>query len=175
MYCGHTRLCVCVSVCLSADVRPHYCTDPDVTWRCGRGCPLVVHYWADLQSGHGLRCYGNITNAIPSYKLASIPRYDDIVRTACWAGSARAAGRRPAGDGGRPQNRAPHTGSGRGRLAGDRPPTGALSTLLLQSGLRASTAGVLATNSEHKMLASTCLYSLYAWFIVGNDVIVCVI
>jgi len=23
--------------------------------------PLVVHYWADLQSGHGLRCYGNIT------------------------------------------------------------------------------------------------------------------
>ena len=33
MYCGHTRLClcVCVSVCLSAAVRPHYCTDPDVT------------------------------------------------------------------------------------------------------------------------------------------------
>ena len=27
----------------------------------GRGCPLVVHYWADLQSVHGLRCYGNIT------------------------------------------------------------------------------------------------------------------
>ena len=23
--------------------------------------PLVVHYWADLQSVHGLRCYGNIT------------------------------------------------------------------------------------------------------------------
>jgi len=22
--------------------------------------PLVVHYWADLQSVHGLRCYGNI-------------------------------------------------------------------------------------------------------------------
>jgi len=20
-----------------------------------------VHYWADLQSGHGLRCYSNIT------------------------------------------------------------------------------------------------------------------
>jgi len=32
-------------------------------------------------------------NANPSYKLASIPRYDDIVRTAGWAGSARAAGR----------------------------------------------------------------------------------
>jgi len=31
-------------------------------------------------------------NANPSYKLASIPRYDDTVRTAGWAGSARAAG-----------------------------------------------------------------------------------
>jgi len=35
-------------------------------------------------------------NANPSYKLASIPRYDDIVRTAGWAGSARVAGRWPA-------------------------------------------------------------------------------
>ena len=23
--------------------------------------PLVAHYWADLESRHGLRCYGNIT------------------------------------------------------------------------------------------------------------------
>jgi len=89
MYCGHTRLCVC----LSAAVRPHYCTDPDVTCGRGRGCPLVVHYWADLQSVHGLRCYGN--NANPSYKLASIPRYDDIVRTLggvcarCWPVTSR--------------------------------------------------------------------------------------
>jgi len=30
-------------VCLSAAVHPHYCTDPDVTWGRGRGCPLVVH------------------------------------------------------------------------------------------------------------------------------------
>ena len=39
--------CVCVSVCLclSVAVCPHYCTDPDVTWESGRGCPLVVHYW----------------------------------------------------------------------------------------------------------------------------------
>jgi len=58
-------------------------------------------------------------NANTSYKLASIPRHDDIVRTAGWAGSARAADRRPAGDGGRPQNGAPHTGSGRGRPAAD--------------------------------------------------------
>ena len=30
--------------------------------------------------------------------------------------------------------------------------------------MRASTGGVLATKSERKMLASTWLYSLYAWF-----------
>ena len=63
-------------------------------------------------------------NMNPSYNLASIPRYDDIVRTAGWAG---VCARRPAGDGRRPQNRAPHTGNGRGRPAGgDGPPTGAV-------------------------------------------------
>jgi len=50
-----------VSVCLSAAARPHYCTDLDVTWGSGRGYILVVYYWADLQSAHGVRCYGNIT------------------------------------------------------------------------------------------------------------------
>jgi len=54
-----TRVCVSVCVCLSEAACLHYCTDPDVTWQSGRGCPLVVHYWADLQSVHGLRCYGN--------------------------------------------------------------------------------------------------------------------
>jgi len=62
-----TRVCVCVSVCLcvclSAAACLHYCTDPDVTWGSGSGCPLVVHYWANLQSVHGLRCYGNTRNA----------------------------------------------------------------------------------------------------------------
>ena len=52
-----TRVCVC----LSATACLHYCMDPDVTWGSGRGCPLVVHNRADLQSVHGLRCYGNIT------------------------------------------------------------------------------------------------------------------
>jgi len=53
-------VCVCLSVCVSvAAACPHYCTDPDVIW----GCPLVVHYWADLQSIHGLCCYGNSSNA----------------------------------------------------------------------------------------------------------------
>jgi len=101
-------------------------------------------------------------NVNPSYKLASIPRYDDIVRTAGWAGSARAAGRRPAGDGGAPKTARRIREAG----AAGPPPTGAFSTLLLQSGLRASTGGVLATKSERKMLASTCLYSLYAWLIL---------
>jgi len=51
---------VCVSVCLSLASLPHYCTDPDVTWGNGTRCPLVRHYWADLQSVHGFRCYDNI-------------------------------------------------------------------------------------------------------------------
>ena len=56
-------MCRCVCLCLSVCPRlhAHTSTDPDVTWRSGSGCPLVVHYWADLQSLHGLRCYGNIT------------------------------------------------------------------------------------------------------------------
>jgi len=61
MHCGHPRLCVCLSVCLSAAACLHYCTDPDVTWRSDRGCLLVLRYCANLQSGHGLRCHGNIT------------------------------------------------------------------------------------------------------------------
>jgi len=48
------------SVCLSLTAFLHYCTYPDVTWGNGRGCPLVVHDWADLQSVHGFHCYDNI-------------------------------------------------------------------------------------------------------------------
>ena len=33
-------------------------------------------------------------------------------------------------------------------------------------GLGASSDGVLATKSERRMLASTSLYSLYAWFVL---------
>ena len=85
-------------------------------------------------------------NANPSYKLASIPRYDDIVRTAGWAGSARAGRRRgvppklrgwPAADGG-----------------------------VLNIIVAVWTAGFhwwhSGNKSERKMLASTCLYSLCA-------------
>jgi len=60
MYIGHGRLCVCVPVCLFLAAFPHYFTDPDVTWGSGRGCRLVEHYCADLQSVHGFRCYDNI-------------------------------------------------------------------------------------------------------------------
>jgi len=103
-------------------------------------------------------------NANPSYKLASIPRYDDIVRTAGWAGSARVAGRRPAGDGSAPKTarRIREAGAAGPPATGRR--RGAFSTLLRQSGMRAATGGVLTTKSERKILASTCLYSLYAWF-----------
>jgi len=50
---------VCVSVCVSLAAFPHYCTDPDVTCRDGRGCHLIVQYWVNLQSVHGFRCYDN--------------------------------------------------------------------------------------------------------------------
>ena len=39
MYCGHARLSVCVSVCLSVALRLHYCTDPDVTWGVVEAAP----------------------------------------------------------------------------------------------------------------------------------------
>ena len=64
MYFGHARLCVCVSVCLSVCGRmPTLLHGPGCNLGSGRGCPLVVHYWADLQAVHGLRCYGNTRNA----------------------------------------------------------------------------------------------------------------
>jgi len=43
MYIGHARMCVCVSV---HGRMPTLLQDPDVTWGNGRGCPLVVRYWA---------------------------------------------------------------------------------------------------------------------------------
>jgi len=49
-----------LSVCPSS--HSHYCMDPDVTRGNGRVCPLVVRYWADLQSVHGFRCYDNIAS-----------------------------------------------------------------------------------------------------------------
>jgi len=56
-----TRVCLCVSVCifLSLAACLHYCTDPDITWGNGNGCPLVVHYWG-FAIGARVRCYDKI-------------------------------------------------------------------------------------------------------------------
>ena len=61
MYCGHARLCVCLSVPRRIPTLLH---GPGCNLGNGRGCPPVVYYWADLQSGHRLRCYGNITRTL---------------------------------------------------------------------------------------------------------------
>ena len=71
---GRARLCVCVclSVCLSVRGRtPTLLHGPGCNLGRGRGCPLVVHYWADLQSGHRLRCYVNITRTLVASLLPS--------------------------------------------------------------------------------------------------------
>ena len=157
---------VCVSVCLSAAVRPHYCTDPDVTWEHGRGCSLVVHCWADLQSGHGLRCYGNITRTV----VTSLRPSRDMT-TWCERPAGRgvcallAADWRVTESVLRIARRTWEVGVAGLPVIGRR--RGAFSTLLRRPGLLTCSDGVLATKSERKMLASTCLYSLYAWLSVA--------
>jgi len=55
-------VCLCMCVCLSLAACSHYCTDPDISYRNGRGAPscALYCYWADLQSVHAFRCYANI-------------------------------------------------------------------------------------------------------------------
>jgi len=60
---------------LSCGFFPHYCTIPDVTSGNGKGCPLAVHYWADLQSVHGFHCYDNIA--------PNVKRQQVVVLTLC--------------------------------------------------------------------------------------------
>ena len=84
------------SVCLSAAACPHYCTDPDVTWRSGRGYLLVVHYWADLLSVHGFRCYDNthVSKLIAVYSANAYSAEREMSASACarsMAGSGKAA------------------------------------------------------------------------------------
>jgi len=69
MYIGHGRLCICACVCPS----PHFHTTAP-TRRNGRGCPLVAHCWADLQSVRGFSCYDNIApNAKCQRVLVLVP------------------------------------------------------------------------------------------------------
>ena len=49
MYIGHGHLCVCLTVPRHIPTLLH---GPGVTWGM-----VVVHYWANLQSVHGFRCY----------------------------------------------------------------------------------------------------------------------
>jgi len=53
-------LCVCLSVCLSVHRIPTLLHRPGCKLGEWWGCPLVVHYRADLQPVHGFRCYDNI-------------------------------------------------------------------------------------------------------------------
>jgi len=61
MYSGHASLCVWLSVCVSLrGCMPTLLHGPGCNLGNGRGCSLVVQYWADLQSMHGFRFYDNI-------------------------------------------------------------------------------------------------------------------
>jgi len=60
MYICHGRLCVCLCVCPSPYSHTTAHGPVFKFGECsGEGVPLVVHYWADLQSVHGFRCYDN--------------------------------------------------------------------------------------------------------------------
>ena len=73
MYCGHVRLCVGLSVCVSVCGRmPTLLHGPGCNLGSGRGCPLVVHYLCGFVIGARVALLWQ-HNANPSYKLESIP------------------------------------------------------------------------------------------------------
>ena len=129
MYCGHARLCVC----LSAAACLHYCTDPDVTWGSGRGRPLVVTVGRICGCN---RCTGCVDMAT------------------LWKSVAEPSGNPPG---------PLHAARSATHYACRRrfPSPAIKSTRLLRAPFHfVHTAGVL--QREREMLASTCLYSLYA-------------
>ena len=121
---------ICVSVCLSAAACRHYCTDPDVTWGSGRGCPLFVHYWSNLQSVHGMRAMATL-----------------------WKCMAEPSGN-PPGPG-----HAAHTTHA---CTSDKIDAPAACATLSATRLFHFVHTAQVLQREREMLASTCLYSLYA-------------
>ena len=90
MYCGHARLCVylcvcvcvCLSVCLSVRGRtPSLLHGPGYNLGAWYRLPPSCALLGGFAIGARVALLWQ-HNANPSYKLASIPRYDDIVQTA---------------------------------------------------------------------------------------------
>jgi len=77
---------------------PHYCTDLDVTCGGGRGCPLVVHSWADLKSVQVLH-NDSITRNVSEYMLVlavcqESPQLSPLwLQSGCWKISTNAFGK----------------------------------------------------------------------------------
>ena len=158
MYCGHARLCVCVcvSVLLSAAVRRHYCTDPDVTWGRLLG-GFAIGARVALLWQH---------SANPSYKLASIPRYDDIVRTAGRLGGV-CARRRPVTGGRRGAPPKPRAAYGKRARPGGRRPAAEGGVLNITAAVwnagfhwwRSGNKKLTQNVSEYMLVLALCLVS----------------
>ena len=86
MYCGHARLYVCLSVCPQPNAYIHYCTDPDVTWRSGRGCPPSCSLLGGFAIGARVALlwqhYGNAWQSRPAV-IRQAHRTPHALRYAC--------------------------------------------------------------------------------------------
>jgi len=70
VYICHCRLCVCLSVLHRIRTLLHR---RGCNLGNGRGCPLVVNYWEDLQSLRGFRCYDNIAPNAKCQRVLVLP------------------------------------------------------------------------------------------------------